>query len=111
MYRILYRWNIDNLQSVYGVLKIILLWYILYLGHADDTFWVTGFMHQPILTSPHYVNTTTLISVVKLTFMAQLSYQEMKNNQKNKKRLRSSCVQSFRVHFLYNYLMDFYRRE
>lgn len=39
------------------------------------------------------------------------SYQECQNNSKNLKRLRSSTIQSFPVHFLYNYLMDFYHNE
>lgn len=38
------------------------------------------------------------------------SYQESVNQLK-KKRLQSSTVQSFFVHFLYNYLMDFYGNE
>ena len=36
------------------------------------------------------------------------SFQEAKNHQKNKKRFRSACLQGFGVHFLYNFLMDFY---
>ena len=39
------------------------------------------------------------------------SFQEAKNHQKNKKRLRSACLQGFGVHFLYNFLMDFYDNE
>lgn len=36
---------------------------------------------------------------------------ESENNRKNIRRLRSACVQNFGVHFLYNYLMDFYQNE
>ena len=39
------------------------------------------------------------------------SYQESENSRKNNKRLRSSCMQSFHVHFFYNFLMDFYQNE
>lgn len=39
------------------------------------------------------------------------SYQECQNNSKNVKRLRSSTMQSFPVHFVYNFLMDFYHNE
>lgn len=38
-------------------------------------------------------------------------FQESENHRKNFRRLRSSTMQSFRVHFLYNYLMDFYHNE
>lgn len=39
------------------------------------------------------------------------SYQESENHRKNFLRLRSSTMQSFSVHFLYNYLMDYYHNE
>ncbi len=39
------------------------------------------------------------------------SYQESENHRKNALRLRSSCMQSFSVHFLYNFLMDYYQNE
>ena len=39
------------------------------------------------------------------------SYQEVENNRKNKKRLQSAGVQGFGTHFLYNFLMDFYKNE
>ena len=39
------------------------------------------------------------------------SYEEMENGRKNHRRLRSSCAQSFHVHFFKNYLMDFYQNE
>lgn len=39
------------------------------------------------------------------------SYQESENSRKNNKRLRSSCMQSFHVHYFYNFLMDFYQNE
>lgn len=38
------------------------------------------------------------------------NYQESLNHLKNK-RLQSSTVQGFFVHFLYNYLMDYYGNE
>ena len=37
--------------------------------------------------------------------------QESENNRKNDKRLRSACQQSFEVHYMYNFLMDFYQNE
>lgn len=40
-----------------------------------------------------------------------ISVQESENNRKNNKRLRSTCQQTFEVHDLYNYLMDFYQNE
>lgn len=39
------------------------------------------------------------------------SYQELENNRKNMKRLRSSTLQGFGLHFCFNYLMDFYQNE
>jgi hypothetical protein len=39
------------------------------------------------------------------------SMQESENNRKNIKRLRSNCQQSFEVHYMYNFLMDFYQNE
>ena len=39
------------------------------------------------------------------------STQESENNRKNVKRLRSTCQQSFEVHYMYNFLMDFYQNE
>lgn len=39
------------------------------------------------------------------------SYQESENFRKNMRRLRSSMLQGFGVHFCYNYLMDFYQNE
>ena len=48
------------------------------------------------------------INLCQQANMFKTSFQEMKNNQKNKKHLHSSCMQGFGVHYLYNYLMDFY---
>lgn len=39
------------------------------------------------------------------------SYQESENNRTNMKRLRSSTLQGFGLHFCFNYLMDFYQNE
>lgn len=39
------------------------------------------------------------------------SYQESENFRKNMRRLRSSTLQGFGIHFCYNYLMDFYQNE
>ena len=39
------------------------------------------------------------------------SYQESENYRKNMKRLRSSTLQGFGLHFCFNYLMDFYQNE
>jgi hypothetical protein len=39
------------------------------------------------------------------------SIQEYQNHRKNIRRLRSSCMQSFEVHIVYNFLMDYYQNE
>jgi len=39
------------------------------------------------------------------------SYQESENHRKNFLRLRSSTMQNVPVHFMYNYLMDYYQNE
>lgn len=39
------------------------------------------------------------------------SMQESENHRKNAQRLRSTCQQTFEVHYMFNYLMDFYLNE
>lgn len=39
------------------------------------------------------------------------STQEYENARKNQSRLRSTCSQNFGLHFLFNFLMDFYQNE
>lgn len=39
------------------------------------------------------------------------STQESENSRKNQRRLRSTCAQNFGLHFLYNYLMDYYQNK
>ncbi len=51
------------------------------------------------------------ISLCKQEKSVKTSYQESENHRKNFFRLRSSTMQSFPVHFLYNYLMDYYHNE
>lgn len=51
------------------------------------------------------------IDKCKQSLTIKTSYQEAENGRKNQKRLRSSCAQSFHVHFFFNYLMDFYQNE
>ena len=70
-----------------------------------DRFHVSTSPHKSPLCEFHDINLCRQANVYAT------SYQEMKNYQKNKKRLRSSCMQGFGVHFLYNFLMDFYDNE
>ena len=51
------------------------------------------------------------INLCKQAYTICMSMQESENNRKNNKRLRSSCQQSFEVHYMYNFLMDFYQNE
>jgi single-stranded DNA-specific DHH superfamily exonuclease len=73
-------------------------------------YWAIDATRQPVRTNLlcefHDINLCRQANVYSAT-----SYQEMKNHQKNKKHLRSSCMQGFGVHFLYNFLMDFYNNE
>ena len=39
------------------------------------------------------------------------STQESENARKNQRRLRSTCAQNFGLHFLFNFLMDFYQNQ
>ena len=39
------------------------------------------------------------------------STQESENGRKNQCRLRSACAQNFGLHFLFNFLMNFYQNE
>jgi single-stranded DNA-specific DHH superfamily exonuclease len=84
--------------------------YIMYLGNVDGMYWAIDATRQPVRTNLlcefHDINLCRQANVYSAT-----SYQEMKNHQKNKKHLRSSCMQGFGVHFLYNFLMDFYDNE
>ncbi len=70
-----------------------------------DRFHSTTNPHKSPLCEYHNINLCRQANVFGTSF------QEAKNHQKNTKRLRSSCVQSFGVHFLYNFLMDFYDNE
>lgn len=70
-----------------------------------DRFHSSNNPHKSPLCAYHNINLCIQSSAVKT------SYQERENNRKNIRRLRSACVQGFAVHFLYNYLMDFYQNE
>jgi hypothetical protein len=51
------------------------------------------------------------LKYLEQAYTVKTSYQESENHRKNFLRLRSSTMQSFPVHFTYNYLMDFYHNE
>lgn len=70
-----------------------------------DRFHSTSKPHKSPLCAYHNIDLCMQANTVKT------SYQESENNRKNKKRLRSSCMQSFHIHFFYNYLMDYYQNE
>lgn len=70
-----------------------------------DRFHSASNPHKSPLCLYHDINLSLQANTIKT------SYQEVENNRKNTRRLRSACVQGFGVHFLYNYLMDFYQNE
>ena len=72
---------------------------------VSDCFHTSTNPHKSKLCSFHDINLCIQRDTIKT------SYQECQNNSKNIKRLRSSTMQSFPVHFIYNYLMDFYHNE
>ena len=47
------------------------LWYILYLGNVDGTYWAIDSTRQPVRTNLLCVNSTRLIFVVRQTSMLQ----------------------------------------
>ncbi|KAK3738741.1 hypothetical protein QZH41_018100 [Actinostola sp. cb2023] len=61
--------------------------------------------HKSPLCLYHDINLAEQSNAIKT------SYQESENNRKNVRRLRSSCVQSFDTHFIYNFLMDYYQNQ
>lgn len=71
---------------------------------VDDRFHSSVNPHKSELCAYHGMN------LLEQSNCIGTSYQESVNQLK-KKRLQSSTVQSFFVHFLYNYLMDFYGNE
>ena len=74
--------------------------------YADgDRFHTTTNPHKSHLCQFHDINLCLQQDTIKT------SYQECQNNSKNIKRLRCSTMPSFPVHFIYNYLMDFYHNE
>ena len=72
---------------------------------VGDRFHTSTNPHKSKLCCFHDINLCIQRDTIKT------SYQECQNNSKNIKRLRSSTMQSFPVHFIYNYLMDFYHNE
>lgn len=70
-----------------------------------DRFHSASNPHKSPLCNYHDINLCAQANTIKT------SYQESENHRKNNKRLRSSCVQGFGTHFLYNLLMDFYQNE
>lgn len=87
------------------------LWCIPYLEIADDTYLVIDSIQLAIHINHLYVHFMTLTYAYKLIAWRPASYRESENNRKNIRRLRSACVQGFGVHFLGNYLMDYYQNE
>ena len=51
------------------------------------------------------------IDLCKQSTTIKTSYQESENFRKNMKRLRSSTLQGFGLHFCFNFLMDYYQNE
>lgn len=70
-----------------------------------DRFHTSSNPHKSPLCRYHDINLLSQANTIKT------SYQESENSRKNTRRLRSSCMQNFSTHFLYNYLMDFYQNE
>lgn len=70
-----------------------------------DRFHTSTSPHKSKFCGFHDINLCSQHDTIKT------SYQECQNNSKNIKRLRSSTMQSFPVHFIYSYLMDFYHNE
>jgi len=71
---------------------------------AGDRFHASVNPHKSELCAYHDIN------LLEQSNCFGTSYQESTNKTKNR-RLQSSTVQSFFVHFLYNYLMDYYGNE
>jgi hypothetical protein len=61
--------------------------------------------HKSDLCKFHNINLCDQAKTIKT------SYQESENHRKNFLRLRSSTMQCFPVHFIYNFLMDYYHNE
>ncbi|KAL9977107.1 hypothetical protein ACROYT_G014478 [Oculina patagonica] len=70
-----------------------------------DRFHSASNLHKSKLCAFHDINLRLQANSLKT------SYQECENNRKNICKLRGACVQGFGVHFLYNYLMDYYQNE
>ncbi|XP_020905627.2 HMG domain-containing protein 3 [Exaiptasia diaphana] len=72
---------------------------------AQDRFHATAEPHKSPLCKFHDINNWEQANTIKT------SQQESENHRKNFLRLRSSTMQTFPVHFTYNFLMDFYHNE
>lgn len=72
------------------------------VGHRFHT---SANPHKSQLCEFHNINLCLQRDTIKT------SYQECQNNSKNLKRLRSATMQSFPVHFVHNFLMDFFHNE
>lgn len=72
---------------------------------VGDRFHTSANPHKSQLCEFHNINLCLQRDTIKT------SYQECQNNSKNLKRLRSATMQSFPVHFVYNFPMDFYHNE
>ena len=72
---------------------------------VGDRFHTTTEPHKSPLCEYHDLRLCQQANTIKT------SYQESENHRKNFLRLRSSTMQTFPVHFMYNYLMDYYHNE
>ena len=72
---------------------------------VGDRFHTTTEPHKSPLCEHHDLRLCQQANTIKT------SYQESKDHRKNFLRLRSSTMQTFPVHFMYNYLMDYYHNE
>jgi hypothetical protein len=72
---------------------------------VGDRFHAKAEPHKSPLCAYHDINLCEQGNTIKT------SYQESENHRKNFLRLRSSTMQSFPVHFIYNFLMDYYHNE
>ena len=80
------------------------------LEEVTGMFWETDSTPKQIPTSHRCVVITISIFVSKPIHCVQV-YKNLKTTEKNAKRLRSTCHQTFETHVLLNYLMDFYQNE
>ena len=69
-----------------------------------------AFMHQKNPISLLCASSMMSTSVSRQTASLPAA-RSLKTREKNQRRLRSTCAQNFGLHFLYNYLMDYYQNK